>query len=400
MLQTIDSASFASACENKRVLMRVDFNVPLRDGLISDDTRIRGALQSIKHILKHKVKLILVSHLGRPKGERLSQYSLAPIAKHLQLLLQRENLQASVVMADDVIGTSVEQMVHKLAFGDIVLLENVRYYKEETDNDENFAKQLASLADVFVNDAFGTAHRAHASTEGVAHILPSYAGLLIKKEVSFFQTLLSNPEQPFVSIIGGAKVSSKIQVLQSLLATSKTFVIGGGMAYTFLKAQGHSIGKSLYESHCEDLAKDFLHAAAKQTVEVILPIDHICAQEFAENAQSQVINSLDIPDDLIAMDIGEKSISAIKQCIGGAATIVWNGPMGVFEFDSFARGTKDVAEAIAHSSAISVVGGGDSVAAASEFNLIEEFSHVSTGGGASLEFLEGKVLPGIRVLQN
>lgn len=400
MLQTIDSASFASACEGKRVLMRVDFNVPFRDGRISDDTRIRGALQSIKHILGHKVKLILLSHLGRPKGEKLSQYSLAPVATHLQLLLQREQLHTTVTMADDVIGKDVEQLVNKLAWGDVLLLENVRYYKEETDNDEHFAKQLAALADVFVNDAFGTAHRAHASTEGVAHILPSYAGLLIKKEISFFQPLLSNPVQPFMAIVGGAKVSSKIQVLQSLLTTTKVFVIGGGMAYTFLKAQGHSIGESLYEAEFENLAKDFLDVAKKRNVEVILPIDHVCAQSFSQDAEAHAIDTLDIPKDLIAMDIGQKSINAITQCISRAATIVWNGPMGVFEFDAFARGTKDVAEAIAYSSAISVVGGGDSVAAAHAFQLGEKFSHVSTGGGASLEFLEGKVLPGIRVLQS
>ncbi len=400
MLQTIDSSSFAAACESKRVLMRVDFNVPLRDGRISDDTRIRAALSSIQHVLNHKAKLILVSHLGRPKGKKLPEYSLAPVADHLQMLFKETGMQAKVVMANDVIGKDVQDAVENLDAGNVLLLENVRYYKEETDNDETFAQQLALLADVFVNDAFGSAHRAHASTEGVAHVLPSYAGLLIKKEVSFLQPLLSSPAQPFVAVVGGAKVSSKIQVLQSLLATTKTFIIGGGMAYTFLKAQGHSIGKSLYEAEFEGVAQDFLNEAKKRNVEVILPLDHVCAREFSEDAEAEAIHGVDIPEGRIAMDVGSKSIEAIKQCMVSAATVVWNGPMGVFEFDAFARGTRELAEAIAKSEAVSVVGGGDSVAAANKFKLVEKFSHVSTGGGASLEFLEGKELPGIRVLQS
>ena len=402
MLRTIDSDTFTSICNGKCILVRVDFNVPLKDGVITDDTRIRAALDTIVFLLKHNTKIVLVSHLGRPKGQKLPEYSLAPVVPHLEALLAEQNLTkpAHVTMANDVIGDAVRTAVDALPLGDILLLENVRFYKEETENAPAFAQKLASLADIFVNDAFGTSHRAHASTEGVAHHLPSYAGFLVKKEVSFFSSLLSAPEQPFVAIVGGAKVSSKINVLQSLLPTTSAFIIGGGMAYTFLKVQGHSIGKSLYEAEFEDVARDFLASAEKSNVTVILPLDHVCAHEFSETAQPIQVSSGDVPDDVMGMDVGEKTLEKITKTIAEAKTIVWNGPMGVFEFDAFAYGTKKTAEAIASSSATSVIGGGDSVAAANKFHLAEKFSHVSTGGGASLEFLEGNVLPGIKILQD
>lgn len=383
--------------------MRVDFNVPIKDGVITDDTRILAALESIKFIASKNAKIILVSHLGRPPkgngGKILPELSLAPVAKHLQAVLTKNNIASTVHMAPDVVGPAVDALIASAKNGDIVLLENVRFYDEETKNDEQFARKLASLADVYVNDAFGAAHRAHSSTEAVAHLLPSFAGFLVQREVKFFQPLLTNPAQPFVAVIGGAKVSSKISVLESLLATAKSFIIGGGMAYTFLKVQGHRIGKSLVESEFEQTAKDFLSAAEKKGVEVVLPVDHLCAKEFSETAAAVAVNAVDIPDDLIAMDIGPASIARIVAVIEKAKTIVWNGPMGVFEFDAFATGTKKIAEAIANSGAVSVVGGGDSVAAANKFKLSQKFSHVSTGGGASLEFLEGKTLPGIAVLQ-
>lgn len=399
MLQTIDSDSFSHACkEGMRVLMRVDFNVPLSNGKVADDTRIQAAVQSIEYLLKKKIKLILVSHLGRPKGQKSPEYSLQPVAAHLQKLLDSKNISTHVTMASDVIGQEVKQSLNQLEDGNILLLENVRFYKEETDNDSLFAKELASLADIFVHDAFGTAHRAHASTEGVGHILPSYAGFLMKKEVSFFQPILENPKQPLLAIVGGAKVSSKIAVLQSLLSTTKTFVIGGGMAYTFLKVQGYNIGTSLYEADCENIAKDFLLAAKKNNVEVILPHDHVVAEKFADDSKAISVVDINIPDNFMGMDIGPKTINYITQSISNASTIIWNGPMGVFEFDAFSTGTQKVAQAIADSSSISVVGGGDSVAAANKFNLADKFSHVSTGGGASLEFLEGEQLPGLYIL--
>ena len=380
---------------NKRVLMRADFNVPLKGEQITDDTRIQAALPTMEHILEQEgARLILMSHLGRPKGKKDPSFSLAPVAKRLSELLGKE-----VLMADDCVGEEVEKQAKELPPGGVMLLENVRFHGEEKDNDPEFAKKLAAIGDVYVNDAFGSAHRAHASTEGVAHILPACAGFLIEKEVNFFTPVLENPEQPMVAVIGGAKVSTKIAVLESLLPNCKTLIIGGGMAYTFLKAQGHEIGNSLLEEEYIDTAKDLLSKAKEKGVEILLPQDHLVAAEFDENAKPEPVDGVDIPAGKIGMDVGPKTLELCKERIKNAKTVVWNGPMGVFEFDNFAIGTRVVAEVIANSQAMTVVGGGDSVAAANKFEVASKMSHVSTGGGASLEFLEGKKLPGIVALE-
>ncbi|MBN1525112.1 MAG: phosphoglycerate kinase [Spirochaetales bacterium] len=380
--------------KNKRVLMRVDFNVPIKDGMISDATRIQMAIPTINYILEQPgASVILVSHLGRPKGEKKPELSLKPIADKLSKLLGKP-----VKMAPDCIGGEVEALAKNLSAGEILMLENVRYYKEETANDAEFSKKLAALGDVYVNDAFGTAHRAHASTEGVAHLLPAAAGFLIEKEVKFFGKLLSNPEKPFVAIIGGAKVSTKIAVLESLLPKVSTFIIGGGMAYTFLKTQGKEIGNSLCEEEFLETAKNFLSAAAGKGVEVILPLDHVVAAEFSETAAAQAVDGSDVPTGTIGMDVGPKTIALCKDRIAAAKSIVWNGPMGVFEFEAFATGTLEIARAVADATGTTVIGGGDSVAAVNKFGLADKIDHVSTGGGASLEFLEGKQLPGIVAL--
>ena len=335
-----------------------------------------------------------MSHFGRPKGQKNPDFSMAPIAKEFEKLLGRP-----VKLAPDVIGPEVEAEVKALKPGEVLLLENVRFYKEEEANDEGYAKALASYGDIYCNDAFGTAHRAHASTEGVSHFLPSYAGFLIEKEVKFMAPLLENPEKPFVAVIGGSKVSSKITVLESLVKTCDTIVIGGGMAYTFLSVLGKEIGKSLFEPDYVDTAKAFLAKAAEKGVKVILPVDHVCAAEFSETAAPVAVDDVNIPADLMGMDIGPKTVSLIVEEIKKAKSVVWNGPMGVFEFEAFSKGTGEVAKALAASDAISVVGGGDSVAAINKFGLADKISHVSTGGGASLEFLEGKTLPGIKALE-
>ncbi len=390
VLNTIREADL----KGKRVLIRVDFNVPLKDGVVTDNTRIKAALPTIKYILDSGASLVVMTHLGRPKGEKNEKYSLKPVAAEFERLLG-----SKVTLASDVIGDEVKKEVEALKPGDVLLLENVRFYKEEEANDPEFAKTLASYGDIYCNDAFGTAHRAHASTEGVSHYLPSYAGFLIEKEVKFMAPLLENPEKPFVAIIGGSKVSSKITVLESLVRTCDTIVIGGGMAYTFLKVQGHSIGKSLVEDDYLETASSFLKKAEEKGVKVILPVDHVAAAAFDENAEPVAVDSVDIPADLMGMDIGPKTTALIVEAVKGAASVVWNGPMGVFEFASFAKGTEEVAKALAASSATTVVGGGDSVAAINKFGLADKISHVSTGGGASLEFLEGKELPGIKALE-
>ncbi|MFA5447773.1 MAG: phosphoglycerate kinase [Sphaerochaeta sp.] len=390
VLNTILDGDFAG----KRALVRVDFNVPLKDGVVTDDTRIRSALPTIEHLLNAGASVVVMSHLGRPKGKKNPDFSMAPVAKRFSELLGKP-----VTLASDVIGAEVEKAATALKAGEVLLLENVRFYAEEEANDPAFAKSLAALADVYVNDAFGTAHRAHASTEGVSHFLPSYAGLLIEKEVKFMGPLLANPEKPFVAIIGGSKVSSKISVLESLVKTCSAVVIGGGMAYTFLLEKGHKVGKSLVEEEYRATAASFLKKADELGVNVILPVDHRCGAAFDENTPVVAIDGPDIPDDLIGMDVGPKTVALIVDEIKGAKNVVWNGPMGVFEFAAFAEGTLEVAKALAVSSATTVVGGGDSVAAINKFNLADKISHVSTGGGASLEFLEGKTLPGIKALE-
>lgn len=391
VLNTIREANL----ENKKVLIRVDFNVPVKEGVVKDATRIEAALPTINYILSQKgASVVVMSHFGRPKGQKNPEFSMAPIAQKFSQLLGKP-----VTLASDVIGCEVEKQVKNLKAGEVLLLENVRFYPDEEENNPEFAKQLAAFGDVYVNDAFGTAHRAHASTEGVAHYLPSYAGFLIEKEVKFMAPLLENPEKPFVAIIGGAKVSSKITVLESLVKTCNTIIIGGGMAYTFLKVQGHEVGKSLVEDDFAQTAENFLAAAAKKGVKVVLPVDHICASEFAEDAAPVAVDGVEIGKDLMGMDIGPKTVNAIIEALNGAKSVVWNGPMGVFEFAAFAKGTEQVAQALAKSDATTVVGGGDSVAAINKFGLASKISHVSTGGGASLEFLEGKTLPGIKALE-
>ncbi|AFG37690.1 phosphoglycerate kinase [Spirochaeta africana] len=380
--------------KGKKVLMRADFNVPLKNGSITDDTRIQAALPTIKYILEQGGALILMSHLGRPKDGPTPEFSLKPVAERLG-----ELLGDSVAMAPDCIGAEVEKLAAELAPGKVLLLENVRFYKEETKNDPDFAGKLAALGDVYVNDAFGTAHRAHASTEGVAKLLPSGAGYLIEKEVEAFAPLLSNPQKPMVAVIGGAKVSSKIGVLETLLPNCASLIIGGGMTYTFLKAQGYQIGNSLLEEDYLDTAKQLLQKAEAAGVEVILPVDHVVAAEFSETAAAEPVDSTDVPEGKIGMDVGPKTLDKIRPVIAGAKTVIWNGPMGVFEFKNFEAGTKAVAEMIADCGGITIVGGGDSVAATNQFNLADKMSHVSTGGGASLEFLEGRTLPGIAALE-
>ena len=390
VLNTIKEADL----KGKRVVIRVDFNVPVKEGVVKDATRIKAALPTIKYILDKGASVVVMSHFGRPKGQKNPDFSMAPIAKEFEKLLGRP-----VKLAPDVIGPEVEAEVKALKPGEVLLLENVRFYKEEEANDEGYAKALASYGDIYCNDAFGTAHRAHASTEGISHFLPSYAGFLIEKEVKFMAPLLENPEKPFVAVIGGSKVSSKITVLESLVKTCDTIVIGGGMAYTFLSVLGKEIGKSLFEPDYVDTAKAFLAKAAEKGVKVILPVDHVCAAEFSETAAPVAVDDVNIPADLMGMDIGPKTVSLIVEEIKKAKSVVWNGPMGVFEFEAFSKGTGEVAKALAASDAISVVGGGDSVAAINKFGLADKISHVSTGGGASLEFLEGKTLPGIKALE-
>jgi phosphoglycerate kinase len=379
----------------KRVLVRVDFNVPLKEGRITDDTRITAALPTLNYILDQKgASLVIMSHLGRPKKPD-KENSLAPVAERLSELLGRK-----VTLAPDCIGAETEAVVRAMKPGDVVLLENVRFHPEEEKNDPEFARKLASLGDVYVNDAFGTAHRAHASTEGVAKILPGVAGFLMEKEIKFLGGVFENPAKPFVAIIGGAKVSTKIAVLEALLPRVTTMIIGGGMSYTFLKVQGHSTGKSLVEEDLLATAKSFLDKAKSSGAEVLLPIDHKVGAEFSESAKAELVDGVDIPEGMVAMDIGPKSAALFRERILKAKTVLWNGPVGVFEFPEFSKGTLEIAKAVADCKGTTVVGGGDSVAAVNQFGLADRITHVSTGGGASLELLEGKQLPGVVALQD
>ena len=382
--------------KGKKVFVRCDFNVPLDENQnITDDTRIVKALPTIKYLIENGAKVILASHLGRPKGERKEEFSLKPVAERLSELLGFE-----VKMADDVIGDSVNNLANSLQDGDVMLLENVRFYKEETENDPKFAKSLADLAEVYVNDAFGTAHRAHASTEGIAHYLPAVCGYLIKNEIEKIDGVISNPQRPFTAIIGGKKVSSKIAVLINLLDKVDNLIIGGGMAFTFFKSLGYEIGDSICEEDKLDVAKEILDKAKEKHVNLLLPIDNVVATEFDEKAEHRVIDSDNIPSHMMGMDIGPKTIEKFNEVIKNSKTVIWNGPMGVFEMPTFAKGTKAVATALAESNAISIIGGGDSVAAVVGMGLADKMTHVSTGGGASLELMEGKELPGIAALQD
>lgn len=380
----------------KKVLVRVDFNVPIdENGKITDDNRIRAALPTINYLIHHGAKVILVSHLGRPNGMVNPKYSLAPIAKRLQELIKRP-----VKMATDTIGESAKKLTNEMENGDVVMLENVRFYKEEEANDDGFAKDLASLADIFVNDAFGTAHRAHASTAGVARYLPAVAGFLINEEIVSLTKAVEEAQVPFVVILGGAKVSDKIGVIAKLIKKANVLLIGGAMAYTFIVAQGGNIGMSRYEADKVEVAKKILEEAEKLNVKVLLPVDVVVAEEFKPDAATKVVDAYQIPEGYQGMDIGPKTIKLFKAEIKKAKTIVWNGPLGVYEFKKFQKGTKKVAKAVAKTSAVSVVGGGDSVAAITELGYANKVTHLSTGGGATLKFLEGGILPGVEVLED
>ena len=377
----------------KKVLVRCDFNVPLKDGVITDDKRIVESLPTIKYLLEHNAKVILCSHMGRPKGEFNMKYSMAPVAKRLSELLGKE-----VKLAADVVGDSAKALAAGLQDGEAMLLENVRFHAEEEKNEENFCKALASLADIYVNDAFGTAHRAHASTTGVASYLPAVCGYLIQKEIKIMGGALADPKRPFVAILGGAKVSDKIGVITNLLDKVDTLIIGGGMAYTFMKALGHSIGDSLLEADKVELAKDIMQSAKEKGVNFLIPVDNKAGDKYDPDCNSQLVNSDNIPDGWMGLDIGPKTQELFAGAIKGAGTVVWNGPMGVSEWDNFAAGTIAVAKAVADSGAISIIGGGDSAAAVEKLGYADKMTHISTGGGASLEFLEGKTLPGIAAL--
>ena len=382
---------------NKRVLVRVDYNVPLDENLnITDDTRIRLSLPTINYLIKNEAKIILMSHLGRPKGVPEDKYRLDPVAKRLGELIGKEVKKFDEIYSDEI----KDYIDNKMNYGEIVMLENLRFDPREKANDSEFSKLLASLADVYVNDAFGAAHRAHASVEGITHYLPAVAGFLMKKEVEVLTSLLESPKRPFLTILGGAKVSDKIKVIENLLGKVDSLILGGGMSYTFLKARGYGVGKSICEDDQIDFAKDMLALARKNNVNLLLPVDIVVAKEFDSEADKKMVSVQSIPEDWMGMDIGDRSIELFKEEISRANTIFWNGPLGVFEWDNFSKGTKSIATAIAESGAVTVAGGGDTIAALKKYNLFSKFTHVSSGGGASMELLEGKELPGIASLMD
>lgn len=380
----------------KKVLVRCDFNVPMKEGVITDDIRITSALPTINYLLEKGAKVILMSHLGRPEGEPNMKYSLKPVADRLEALLNKE---VKFISVPEVVDAAIITTASNLQDGQVMLLENVRFRKEETKNGENFSKQLAELGEIFVNDAFGTAHRAHSSTAGIASFLPSVSGFLIEKEIKFLGSAVENPKRPFVAIMGGAKVSDKIKVIENLLKKVDTLIIGGGMTYTFYKAQGLEIGRSILDADNIDLAADLIKKAEEAGVKLMLPVDAIVADEFKNDAKTMVCDKDKIPADMMALDIGPKTVKEFSEEIKKAKTVVWNGPLGVFEMPAFEKGTKGIAQAMAESEAVTIIGGGDSAAAVEQFKLADKMTHISTGGGASLEFLEGKVLPGVACLQ-
>ncbi|NLY66324.1 MAG: phosphoglycerate kinase [Tissierellia bacterium] len=384
--------------KGKRVLVRCDFNVPMDEELnITDDRRIRSSLPTINYLIENNAKVILMSHLGRPKGEPNPKLSLEPVAKRLSELLNKEVIFAK---DDKVVSDKVRDIVSKMEEGDVVLLENTRYRKEETKNGEDFAKELASLGDLFVNDAFGTCHRAHASNVGVANLLPSAVGFLVEKEITVMGNALENPERPFLAILGGAKVSDKIGVIENLLNKVDSIIIGGGMAYTFFKAQDYEIGTSIVEDDKLELARELMKKAEEKGVKLLLPVDIVVAAEFKNDTEFKTVPIDKIPEDMMGMDAGEESIKAFTQEIKKAKTIVWNGPMGVFEMDNFKKGTEAIAKAMAEADALTIVGGGDSASAVEKAGYAKDMTHISTGGGASLGLLEGKVLPGIAAIDD
>ncbi|MEK3976236.1 phosphoglycerate kinase [Psychrobacillus sp. FSL K6-1267] len=389
--QTMSDVTLKGKC----VFCRVDFNVPMEDGAITDDTRIRAALPTIQHLIEQGAKVILASHMGRPKGEVKEELRLTKVGEHLAKLLNKP-----VTKLDESIGEKVEHTISEMNEGDVVLLENVRFHAGEEKNDPELAKAFASLADVYVNDAFGAAHRAHATTEGIAKLLPAVSGLLMQKELDVLGKALSTPERPFTAIIGGAKVKDKIGVIDHLLDKVDNILIGGGLSYTFTKAQGHEIGTSLLEEDKIDLAKSFLEKAKEKGVNFYLPIDVVVADEFSKDANTKVVPIDQIPSDWMGLDIGPETVKLYDQVIKDSKLIIWNGPMGVFEMDAFANGTKGVANAMAETSGYTIIGGGDSAAAVEKFDVADKMDHISTGGGASLEFMEGKDLPGVSALND
>ena len=381
--------------KGKKCIVRCDFNVPVKDGVITDDKRIREALKTVKYLKENGAKIILCSHMGRPKGEFNMKYSLAPVAERIS-----ELMGCPVAMATDVIGEDAKAKAAALKDGDIMLLENLRFHKEEEKNVPEFAKALADFAEIYVNDAFGTAHRAHASTAGIADYLPAVCGYLIQKEIDVMGKALNDPARPFVAILGGAKVSDKIGVIENLIDKVDSLVIGGGMAYTFFKAKGWTVGDSICEDDKVELAKELMAKAEAKGVKMLLPVDTVVGKEFKEDTEHMTVDSSEIPDGWQGLDIGPKSVELFSDAIKNAETVVWNGPMGVFEFEAFAVGTKAVAKAVAESGAISIIGGGDSAAAVELLGYADKMTHISTGGGASLEFLEGLELPGIAALND